>query len=279
MQDSKQYFSENHSDPICELHKKETLSSYVPRTEIDEIVDGRYTTRLVSTPEELELVLRLRFDVFKKELSDAQNWNSDGIDLDEYDLKCDHLIVFENKTKKAVGTYRLNSIESAGNVRGFYAFNEFSIEDIPEETLEDSVELGRACIAKNHRNTRVLFLLWKGLASYLTVSKKRYLFGCCSIFTQDGEVAGNVLNQLKQKGRLHDTIQVKPREDRICIPDNFVPNESETIDLPILVNIYLRIGAAICGEPAIDKNFNTIDYFVIFDLKTISKKYFKMFFS
>ncbi len=248
------------------------------RTKIDAVSDGRYTARLVENAEELRSVLRLRFEVFKSELSDTTLSNSDGLDFDKYDLRCEHLIVFETESRKAVGTYRLNTIETAKDASGFYAFSEFSIEDFPVEMLNKSVELGRACIARDHRNSRVLFMLWKGLAGYLTQTKKRYLFGCCSIFTQDGNLAGNVLNQLNKDGHLHDTISVSPREDRVCIPENFEPEDSTKIVLPALVHIYLRIGAKICGEPAIDPEFKTIDYFVVFDLETINERYLKMFF-
>ena len=263
---------------VVEKKNESDIRSFSSNKVIESVSDNRYTARLVSTPEELKAVLRLRYDVFKCELSDDRTSSVERIDLDEYDLQCEHLIVYENETKRAVGTYRLNTIESAIDSNGFYASSEFSIEDLPKGILDQSVELGRACIAKDHRNSRVLFMLWKGLANYLRLTKKRYLFGCCSIFEQDGNVAGNVLHQLKTDGHLHDSILVRPRKDKACIPADFKPGKQETIDLPALVKIYLRIGAKICGEPAIDREFKTIDYFVVFDLETISKKYLKMFF-
>ena len=244
---------------------------------VEEVSDGKYVAKIVENSKELDAVLRLRFDVFSRELSPEKNLEG-GLDFDDYDLQCNHIIVTEKETNKTVGTYRLNTIEGAKDASGFYAYNEFSVEDLPNDLLNKSVELGRACIAKEHRNSRVLFLLWRVLASFLEENNKRYMFGCCSVFTQDGEVAAKVLNQLKTKGHIHESIEVKPREDRTCIPKDFVPNDSEKIDLPSLVNIYLRIGAKICGEPAIDRDFKTVDYFVIFDLEEINRRYKKMFF-
>jgi len=264
---------------VLDLTTLGAVSTFTTSVKINEVSDNRYSARLVKTPDELKAVLRLRFDVFRRELSDKGDIDTGPqIDFDKYDLYCEHLIVTDRKTGEAVGTYRLNTIESAKNAAGFYAYNEFSIEDLPDEVLSRSIELGRACIAKEHRNSRVLFMLWKGLANYLKVTGKRYLFGCCSIFTQDGKVAANVLNYLEKNGHVHKRISVEPREDRACVPKDFVPDDSEEIDLPALVNIYLRIGAKICGKPAIDREFETIDYFVIFDLETINKKYLKMFF-
>jgi len=257
----------------------ELAKTFANRVKIDKVSDSRYSAKLVETPKELEAVLRLRFDVFKRELSENDNEKIDsGLDFDKYDLHCEHLIVTDNKTGEAIGTYRLNTIETAKDSSGFYAYTEFSIEDLPTKILERSIELGRACIAKKHRNSRVLFMLWKGLANYLTVTGKQYLFGCCSIFTQDGEVAAKVLNRLDADGNVHESIRVSPRENRKCISNNFSSGDSEEVELPALVSIYLRIGAKICGEPAIDREFKTIDYFVIFDVNTINEKYLKMFF-
>ena len=50
-------------------------------------------------------------------------------------------------------------------------------------------------------------------------------------------------------------------------------------ELPKLFKTYLRIGAKICGEPVIDRQFKTIDFFVIFDITTIEHRYYQMFFS
>ena len=261
---------------VVEIEKPDVLSSFRNRTTIDEVVEGQYIARLVQTTEELRAVLRLRYDVFKKELAGTPE--NDGIDLDEYDLRCEHLIVIDRHSGEAIGTYRLNTIETAKVAGGFYASTEFVLDDLPVDILEKSVELGRACIARDHRNSRVLFLLWKGLANYLTETEKRYLFGCCSIFTQDGDVAGRVLRQLKRDGHIHDSISLRPLKDRVCIPKDFEADDAEDFELPALVKIYLRIGAKICGEPAIDREFRTVDFFALFDVETIGKRYFKMFF-
>lgn len=247
---------------------------------IEGVTDKRYNAKIVETPEEFEAVLRLRYDVFETEIAGrVRTGRSDlGLDFDEYDAQCDHLIVTERESGEAVGTYRLNSIETAGSAEGFYASGEFSIEDLPPEILSQAVELGRACIAKAHRNSRVLFLLWKVLANYITVKEKRYLFGCCSIFTQDGKIAANVLKQLHSSGHVHKDLRVSPREDKRVIPASYIPLDKPGIELPALVNIYLRIGAKICGEPAIDRDMKTVDYFVVFDLEEINSKYRRMFF-
>ncbi len=247
---------------------------------VKRVAESRYTAKMVETSEEFASVLGLRSDVFKRELSTAGGSGTfaSEFDFDEYDLHCEHLIVTDRQTGEAVGTYRLNTLESARTASGFYASEEFSIEDLPEAVLESAVELGRACISRDHRNSRVLFLLWKVLANYLIERNKRYLFGCCSVFTQDGFKAAKVLEQLKQEGHMHPELNVSPRPDKRIIPEDFDASGLEPVELPPLVNIYLRIGAMVCGEPSIDREMRTVDYFVVFDLDRINPKYRKMFF-
>jgi putative hemolysin len=39
----------------------------------------------------------------------------------------------------------------------------------------------------------------------------------------------------------------------------------------------LRIGAKVCGPPMIDREFGTIDFFVVFDSERLNEKYRRMF--
>ena len=48
---------------------------------------------------------------------------------------------------------------------GFYSEREFDFS--PYKRLGNSViELGRACVHRDHRSTDVLYLLWRGIAQY-----------------------------------------------------------------------------------------------------------------
>jgi putative hemolysin len=87
------------------------------------------------------------------------------------------------------------------------------------------------------------------------------------------------MQRLVADGFLHETLRVAPREDYICRPEDFLSEDAgEKVKLPKLFETYLRIGARVCGEPVIDRQFKTIDFFVIVDVKNIPDKYFRMFF-
>ncbi len=235
-----------------------------------EIVESGYTVRLAASPEELDAALALRFDVFNLELGEglASSYLT-GRDADEYDAVCDHLVVAETETGRVVGTYRLMTPETALAARGFYSTGEFQLGAIPIDVLANSVELGRACVARDHRNTRVLFLLWKGIAAFMEQTEKRYLFGCCSLTSQDPVEGLSLARRLEADGHVHDEILVPARPGFECAVDDVEP---ATVRMPQLFGIYLRFGAKVCSPPAIDRAFGTIDFLVLFDTQDLEER-------
>jgi len=229
---------------------------------------GHYSLRFARTFQELEAAQRLRFEVFNLELGEGLEESfATGRDEDRFDPVCHHLVVLDD-AEKVIGTNRNQTSEMAAKHIGFYSGDEFDLTRLPEAVLTDAVEIGRACVAKAHRNRHVLFLLWTGLAMYMMRNDKRYLFGCCSLTSQDPNLGKRVMDHLDAHGHVHPTIRVTPHPDWRCYAESFDPGPPATTDavkLPKLFSLYLRYGAKVCGEPALDRIFKTIDYLVLFD--------------
>lgn len=236
-------------------------------------VEGRYDVRLAGTPAEVARALRLRHRVFNVELG-GQTDIAGAIEFDEYDLCSRHLIVICRETGRTVGTYRLNTAETARLAAGFYSAREFTIESLPQHVLQDGIEIGRACIDRDHRNTKVLFLLWKGLLQFSKISGKRFFFGCCSMFTRDERIGASAYRKLRMDRRISERYRVVPRRDAVDIGNL---HEGVQTELPSLFEMYLRLGAEVCGPPMIDAEFGSIDFFVVFDRERMTEKYRRMF--
>ena len=244
-----------------------------------EIREGRYAARFARSVEEIDQALRLRFEVFNLELQEGLDASFiNERDEDEFDATCHHLIVVEKETETVVGTYRLRTLEMARESSNFYCAGEFALEDLPAQVLEQSLEIGRACIAREHRNTRVLFLLWKGLLAYAELKNKRYLFGCCSLTSQNETEGWQAAHALRRGNYYRNDFSLAPRPDYICENADFSSETDGEFELPRLFSTYLRFGARVCSPPAIDRHFKTIDFFVIFDIQTFDEKYRQMFF-
>jgi putative hemolysin len=243
-----------------------------------EIVEGHYVVRFARTREEIDAALKLRFEVFNLELGEGLAASfATGRDVDEFDAICHHLIVLDADEHKVVGTYRCQTGEMAA-AKGFYSAGEFDFSHLPADVLLDAVELGRACVARSHRNAQVLFLLWKGLAAYVIANRKRYLFGCCSLTSQDVSEGRRVFEMLKESGQLHPTLRVLPKAGFECGTDDLSFDQAAEANIPRLFRTYLRFGARACGPPAIDRLFKTIDFLVLFDVEEMAEQWRRGFF-
>lgn len=240
---------------------------------------GRYRVRFANTLQDLDDALRLRFRVFNQELGEGldTSWTT-GRDQDRFDAQCDHLLVEDILSGTVIGTYRMQSWERAASGNGFYSAGEFDLTGLPDEVLAASVEVGRACIAREFRSGQVLFLLWRGLAAYLTARGKRYLFGCSSLTSQDPAVGLAAYEGLLADGHAHGAWTAPPLPALVCTADPQRVREAGPVRRPILFETYLRHGAKILGSPALDREFKTIDFLMLLDAHALPAEVFARFF-
>jgi putative hemolysin len=226
----------------------------------------QYTTRLARNAEEIRATQALRFQVFNLELNEGlQQSYATGLDEDPFDAICDHLVVEHLPTSQIVGTYRLQTGPKAAANLGYYSAQEFEFQ-VYESLRTQIVELGRACVHHQHRNLNVLGLLWKGIADYARQHGARYLFGCSSITSQDAAVGASTYAGLCRNHLVKSEWRTRPKPQYDC-PLNHLSGEDTKI--PKLLRAYLGIGAKICGPPAMDRNFKTIDFLTMLDLDTL----------
>lgn len=241
---------------------------------------GKYRVRLAHTIEDRDAACRLRFRVFNIEMGEGlESSYETGLDVDQFDLFCEHLLVEEKSTHRIVGTYRMQSGETAARNLGYYSEQEFYFA--PYEPLRSGIlELGRASIDREHRTPEVLTLLWRGIAQYANDMGLRYLVGCSSLNSQDPSEGWQVYQQLEQY-RVSPEFATQPTNAYAC-PDEPKgihaqpsPSTGESSlpslpKVPRLLRTYLAIGARICASPAWDREFGTIDFLTLLDLKMLS---------
>jgi len=226
---------------------------------------SQYRLRLAASRSDRLAAFRLRFLVFNLELNEGlEESYATGYDYDDFDRVCDHLLVEHVNTGTIVGTYRLQTGAMARANAGFYSEREFDFS--PYKLLGGSViELGRACVHRDHRSTDVLYLLWRGIAQYALSHDGRYLIGCSSLTSQDPAHGAAVYESMRQ--HLADPwLQTMP-QPAFAMP--LMSSENATGKIPKLLRAYLAVGAKICGPPAIDREFKTIDFLTLMDLETL----------
>lgn len=234
---------------------------------------GSYQLRLASAEADRIAAFRLRFLVFNLELNEGLECAYvTGQDSDEFDGICDHLIVEHVGTGKIVGTYRLQTGAVASANAGFYSEREFDFS--PYRQLGNSViELGRACVHRDHRTSEVLYLLWRGIAQYAIHHGGRYLIGCSSLTSQD-PAHGTAVYEAMREQLVEPHLRTTP-QPAFAMPLMSADNASDKI--PKLLRAYLAVGAKICGPPAIDREFRTIDFLTLLDLEALHPRVYARF--
>ena len=230
---------------------------------------AKLSLSMASTPEELREVQRLRYKVFIETMGLSSLVREDGLDSDEFDEHCDHLIVRDANTLKVVGTYRLLSASRARKIGRVYSEGEFDLGRL-NNLRGRMVEAGRACIHPDYRGGSVIMLLWSGLAEYMRRENCDYLAGCASISLADG--GHNAVAVFQSLIGQH----LAPSEYRVTphLPFPFSKLEAaQKPQVPPLLKGYLRSGAWICGEPAWDPDFESADLFLLLPLANLDGRY------
>jgi putative hemolysin len=227
-----------------------------------------YRLRLAETAAERMAACRLRFRVFNLELGEglAESY-ANGMDQDAYDAVCEHLLVEEKATGRIIGTYRMQSGMTAWRHRGYYSAQEFDFAAY-ESLRPQLLELGRACIERDHRSGEVLTLLWRGIAQYAHHHGLRYLIGCSSVPSQDTGTGWAMYHQLAPFLSVPDWRTRPTAGYRLPTP----PSDTAVLEVkvPKLLKTYLAVGARICSEPAWDRAFGTIDFLTLQDMHELT---------
>lgn len=254
-----------HADTIAAAISHVPMPGVLPRVHAEV---GRYRLRLAQSAEDRDAACRLRFKVFNIELGKGLDASYEtGLDTDQFDLFCEHLLVEDKVDRRVVGTYRMQSGMTAAENLGYYSEQEFDFA--PYSGMRGEIlELGRASIDREHRTPEVLTLLWRGIAQYATEMGLRYLIGCSSLNSVDPREGWAMFGQLANY-RVAPELWTRPVDGWVC-PQGTMEPDAEPVKVPKLLKTYLAIGARISSEPAWDREFGTIDFLTLLDLRTIS---------
>lgn len=229
-------------------------------------VHTSYSLLVATGGDQVEQAQRLRHRVFAGELGAVLRTPRPGLDVDEFDASCDHLVIREDATCEVVGTYRMLP---PGRLPHLYADGEFNLRGIGP--LRDAlVETGRSCVHPDHRTGAVINLMWAGIARYMHLAGYRWLAGCASVGPAD---AAGVWELARRRHLAPPAWRVTPRNP---YPVDRSPAPAKVV-VPPLLRGYLRLGAWVGGPPAYDPDFGCADFFVLLSLDLVDPRYLRHF--
>jgi putative hemolysin len=230
----------------------------------------RLFVELASSRDEVREAQALRYRVFGEELGAKLQAGANGLDVDEFDAYCQHLLVREARTGQVVGCTRLLTDHQAQRIGGFYSAGEFDLGGIPDLPGR-LLEVGRTCIAPQYRQGSAIAVLWSGLAGFVYLHGIDYLFGCASIPLGEEDVqAAAMMNRIRRQAMADQRVRVTPRTPLMTTQ---VPEDVLDAPLPALVKAYVRLGAKACGEPCRDPDFAVADVLMLLAVDDINPTY------
>jgi putative hemolysin len=229
----------------------------------------RYQAEIARDESTIRATQSLRYRVFAEEMGAHLHTRIEGLDYDDIDDYCDHLLVREIDSGAIVACTRLLSDSQAEKLGYFYSESEFDLGHV-RSLSGRFLEIGRTCVDPNHRGSVVLSTLWNGLAEYVYRGGFNYLMGCASITPgPHGFAVDAVYRQI-------DPQQFGPKELAVK-SKNPVPTwkrcQQDESGIPPLLQAYLRLGAQVCGDPFWDEDFNVMDVFILLDLTRLQNRY------
>jgi putative hemolysin len=143
------------------------------------------------------------------------------------------------------------------------------------------LELGRASIDRERRKPEAVTLLWRGIAGYADCMGLRTLIGRSSLNSKGPAEGWQVYRQLSQYGvsrefetmptvRYACPIEQKGQGAQPPARQELRTHTHSLDNIPRLLKTYMAIGARIAAPPAWDREFGTIDFLTLLDLKLIS---------
>lgn len=229
----------------------------------------RLEVRFANTPEQVLATQKLRYRIFAEELGAQIDGGSEGIDHDEFDPHCRHLMVVEADSDRIVACTRILTDDRAPAAGGFYSAGEFDLamlDSLPGRVME----IGRTCVDAEYRNGAVIATLWQGIAAFIINEGYDYLFGCASIGLEDGGASAHaILEQIRAKHLAPEAQRVRPYI-RLQAPD---VRADEKPRMPPLLKAYLSLGAKACGDAYWDRDFNCADVFMLLNVTDLHPRY------
>ncbi|WP_278034375.1 lysophospholipid acyltransferase family protein [Flavobacterium nitratireducens] len=249
-------------------------------------------------PSILHEIGRLREITFR-EVGEGTN---ESIDLDKFDKYYHHLFLWDDEAQKIAGAYRMGlggEIYPKYGIEGFYLNELFRFEPELFETMQHSIEMGRAFIIKEYQQKPMpLFLLWKGIIhTTLRFPEHKYLIGGVSISNQFSDFSKSLMIEFMKSNYYDPYIAqyIHPKKAyKVKLKDadkDFIFNETEAdlnkfdkiidelepgvLRLPVLIKKYIKQNARVVAfnvDPLFNNAIDGLMYIRIADIPESTMK-------
>lgn len=234
------------------------------------LLKGRYTVRFAETRADIEAAQRLRYLAFVAGTGAAERL--DGLEADNFDGLCRHVLIEERKTGRLVCTYRFLDLNGGAEITRSYSAQFYGLEGLAEYEGR-MLEMGRFCIHPECHDPDILRIAWGAMTRYVDEQDVELLFGCSSFHGADWALHADALAMLK-----HRHLGPKRFLPKVKAPNVFKyaarlrrkPDAKRAAKaMPPLLKTYLMMGGWVSDHAVVDRDLNTIHVFTGVEIKAI----------
>ena len=238
------------------------------------LIRGKYNVRIAETEEDVRSAQKLRHELFiASRGAPAAGRTEAGLDIDDFDANCDHVLIEERKTGKLVCCFRLLPLKNGAEIGRSYSAQYYELSNL-QDFPGPIVEMGRFCIHPDHRDSEVLRIAWGAMTRYVEERGFELLCGCSSFEGNDAQAYADAFALLKDKHLAPTRWLPRPKAPNIF---NFAkllrlkrPDTRQAMRLmPPLLRGYLSLGGWVSDHAVIDRDLNTLHVFTGLEVKRV----------
>lgn len=224
---------------------------------------GRYAARMAQGAADVRRCQKLRYLAFIE--ARGLGARAAGLDSDEFDAHCLHVMVEEAETGALVCCFRLLPLNDGSEIARSYSARHYDLKRLARYPGR-MVEMGRFCVHPAWRDPNILRTAWAALTRYIDETGVELVFGCSSFHGVDAAAYMDAFALLGQKHLAPRRWLPRAKAPRVFRfarrlrfrrPD--VGRASRA--MPPLLRSYLMMGGWVSDHAVIDPELNTLHVF------------------
>lgn len=223
-----------------------------------DLLKGRYRAKIATSRAEITEAQKLRFECF----ASAEKF---GLDRDQFDDVCHHVLVKNTDSDALVCCFRLLHYQSGADISSSYAAQFYDLSRLIHYA-DPMIEIGRFCIKKGVTDPNILRVAWGVITRFVDENRIGMLFGCSSFRGTDPNKYYSVFSFLRESYLAPASWAPEAKaariysfeKSRLAHPDTF---RIAMKAMPPLLRTYLLMGGRVSDHAVIDEDLDTLHVF------------------
>ncbi len=224
------------------------------------VILGKYHARIAQAERDITAVHSLRARTFRRGVC---------ADADQFDEKCTHFIVEDQRNGAVVCCFRLLLVTRGDQIHKSYSSQYYGLSAL---TAYDSpmLEMGRFCIDSGRSDPDILRVAWAALTAYVDAYGIKLLFGCSSFEGTDAAQYTDTFAMLRTNHLAPKRWLPKIKAPQVVRFEKRLADRKKAIlAMPPLLRSYLSMGGWVSDHAVVDRDLGTLHVFTGLEIAAI----------